>query len=211
MIALIVALGGTAYAASSLPKNSVGSKQLKKNSVTTAKIKNGAVTGKKIRLKSLGTVPSATHALSADNATNATNAGHANSADNASHASNADTATNANNLGGAPPSTYALSGQPGYTAATLNTGFTNFGSGWSTAGFLKDTLGYVHLKGTMNCTSGGTAFTLPAEDRPSENLFMPMAQGGGAANVEVLTNGNVRTDTTSNTTCGIDGLVFKVG
>lgn len=48
LVALFVALGGTAYAASSLPKNSVGAKQLKKNAVTSAKIKNGSVTKKKI-------------------------------------------------------------------------------------------------------------------------------------------------------------------
>jgi hypothetical protein len=48
-LALFLALGGaTAFAASQLGKNSVGSKQLKKNSVTTAKIKNGAVTQAKI-------------------------------------------------------------------------------------------------------------------------------------------------------------------
>jgi hypothetical protein len=47
LLALIVALGGTSYAAFKLPKNSVGSKQLKKNAVTTKKIKNGAVTAKK--------------------------------------------------------------------------------------------------------------------------------------------------------------------
>jgi len=44
-IALIVALGGSAYA---LKKNSVGTKQLKKGAVTTKKIKNGAVTNAKL-------------------------------------------------------------------------------------------------------------------------------------------------------------------
>jgi hypothetical protein len=58
-IALFVALGGASYAATQLPKNSVGSKQLKKNAVTAAKIKNGAVTGAKIKTSSLGTVPNA--------------------------------------------------------------------------------------------------------------------------------------------------------
>ena len=48
VIALFVALGGTTYAATSLPKNSVGSKQLKKNAVTSKKIKNGSVTSGKI-------------------------------------------------------------------------------------------------------------------------------------------------------------------
>jgi hypothetical protein len=38
LIALFVALGGTTYAATSLPTNSVGTKQLKKNAVTSAKI-----------------------------------------------------------------------------------------------------------------------------------------------------------------------------
>jgi hypothetical protein len=69
--ALFVALGGTGYAAFSLPKNSVGGKQLKNNAVTTNKIKNGAVTGSKINLGTLGTVPSASHASSADSATHA--------------------------------------------------------------------------------------------------------------------------------------------
>jgi hypothetical protein len=40
--------GGTAFAASQLAKNSVGSKQLKKNSVGAAKIKNEAVTANKL-------------------------------------------------------------------------------------------------------------------------------------------------------------------
>lgn len=39
-IALLVALAGTGYAATSLPKNSVGARQLQNNSVTTSKVKN---------------------------------------------------------------------------------------------------------------------------------------------------------------------------
>jgi hypothetical protein len=43
MLALFVAMGGTGYAALSLPKNSVGSKQIKKNAVTSTKVKNGSL------------------------------------------------------------------------------------------------------------------------------------------------------------------------
>ena len=68
-VAVFLALGGASYAATQLHKNSVGTKQLKKNAVTTAKIKNEAVTGAKIKLSSLGTVPSAGHANTADSAT----------------------------------------------------------------------------------------------------------------------------------------------
>ena len=100
LIALFIALGGTTYAATALPKNSVGPKQLKKNAVTAPKIKAGSVTGAKIGANaitganikddsltgadilesSLGKVPSAAnadHASAADSATNATNATNA--------------------------------------------------------------------------------------------------------------------------------------
>lgn len=78
-IAIFLVLGGaTALAASQLGKNSVGTKQLKKNAVTaakikknavtTSKIKNGAVTGAKLNLGTIGKVPSAVHADTADTA-----------------------------------------------------------------------------------------------------------------------------------------------
>jgi len=43
LIALAVALGGTSYAATSLPRNSVGTLQLKSNAVTSTKVKNGSL------------------------------------------------------------------------------------------------------------------------------------------------------------------------
>jgi hypothetical protein len=61
-LALFVALGGGAYAATALPANSVGSRQLKRNAVTTAKIKNNAVTGNDINESSLGKIAFATAA-----------------------------------------------------------------------------------------------------------------------------------------------------
>ena len=48
-LALFIALGGGAIAASNLGKNSVGTRQLKKSSVTKAKIKKNAVTKAKIK------------------------------------------------------------------------------------------------------------------------------------------------------------------
>jgi hypothetical protein len=52
-IAVFLVLGGAAFAATQLPKNSVGSKQLKKNAVTAAKIKKDAVNGAKVKNGSL--------------------------------------------------------------------------------------------------------------------------------------------------------------
>ena len=42
-LALVVALGGTGYAAAKLPKNSVGAQQLKSNAVTSVDVKDGAL------------------------------------------------------------------------------------------------------------------------------------------------------------------------
>lgn len=66
LLALFIALGGTAFAAAALPRNSVGTKQLKKNAVTSVKIKNNKVTGADVDEATLGTVPDARHAARAD-------------------------------------------------------------------------------------------------------------------------------------------------
>jgi hypothetical protein len=87
ILALFVALGGSAYAATKLgtkniKNNAITAAKIKKEAVTSAKIKAGAVTGSKIVTSSLGTVPSATSATNAVNATNATNATNAVNATN---------------------------------------------------------------------------------------------------------------------------------
>jgi hypothetical protein len=78
-IALAVALGGTAWAAT-LPRNSVGTAQLKRNAVTSIKVRNNSLTGADINEGRLGRVPSATRATTATSATSASSATTANSA-----------------------------------------------------------------------------------------------------------------------------------
>ena len=48
-LALFVALGGTSYAAATLPRNSVTAKQIAARAVGSAELKNGAVTSQKVR------------------------------------------------------------------------------------------------------------------------------------------------------------------
>jgi hypothetical protein len=69
-IALIVALGGTSYAAIKLPANSVGTKQLKRGAVTGPKVSSNTLTGAQINEARLGkpAAAQADEATSADRA-----------------------------------------------------------------------------------------------------------------------------------------------
>jgi len=95
--AMFIALGGVSYAAMTLPKNSVGTSQLRNQAVSTAKIRDGAITGSKVDLSSLGSVPKADRAASAEFADHATNA---DSATSSSFAGSAAKASDARTLEG---------------------------------------------------------------------------------------------------------------
>jgi hypothetical protein len=71
MIALVVALSGTAVAATKMVN---GDSLIEKNSLSGNRLVNHTITGQQVNLSKLGTVPKATHATSATTATNATNA-----------------------------------------------------------------------------------------------------------------------------------------
>jgi hypothetical protein len=142
IVALVLAMVGTGYAAVSLPKKSVGTAQLKAKAVTNAKIKNGTITGKKLKLKTIGTVP------------------------NAAHASVADLANSV------PPSAIhpvGAAGEPQFLSGSSNLGASGplLLPGVS---FLKDRDNIVHLEGIANSGEGapfpGALFQLPPGFRP---------------------------------------------
>lgn len=85
-IALFIAIGGSSYAVTRLPNNSVGPKQLKRNAVTGAKVKNRSLTAADIKVASLAGVASAASATNATNAANATHAGAAAALDRVAYA-----------------------------------------------------------------------------------------------------------------------------
>ncbi len=83
-LALILALGGTSYAAITLPTNSVGPRQLRASAVTSRAIRRGAVgarevrayslTGRNIDKRRLGRVPAAVQSNTASTARHANDA-----------------------------------------------------------------------------------------------------------------------------------------
>jgi hypothetical protein len=189
IIALVVATTGTGYAAISLPKNSVGTKQLKKNAVTGTKIKKNAVTGSKVKdhslagadinLGALGTVPSAAnanHATNADNATNATNATHATSADTA---------------GSAQPVAFALVNSNGTVAD---------GKGVTNANVTHPSTGVYCVSGLSFTVRGGQVINVFGGSRGTTAQFTPGTTGFCPSGGQVLTsdNANAAADLTFN-------------
>jgi hypothetical protein len=112
ILALFVALGGTSYAITQLPKNSVGTTQLKKNAVTGAKVKDGSLSGADVDVATLGTVPAASssnRANTAQTADRASSAGTADVAGTANSAATAGTARTADRAGTAGTADKAIS------------------------------------------------------------------------------------------------------
>lgn len=78
-----------------------------------------------------------------------------------------------------------------WQAATLTNSWSNY-PGYNTAGYWKDPLGWVHLKGLIrNGAVGQQAFTLPVGYRPAETFLHAVMSNSALGRVDVLSNGNV--------------------
>lgn len=195
IVALVVAMAGTGYAATQLPKNSVGTKQIKANAITTAKIKKNAVTGAKIKKKTitgsdininkLGTVPSA----------------------NVANVANSLAPMEATHLVGAP-------GEPGFEGGSSNVGVTGPFK-LNPVGFYKDHDGIVHLEGVANVGGEGFIFTLPPGFRPASGtllLFEPLEESDVLVFGSNLTFEGFSFDGKvlgANSVVSLDGITFR--
>ena len=171
-LALFIALGGGALAATHLGKNSVGTNQLKKNSVVTSKIKNGTVSGAKL----------ANGAITGEKVQGGSLTG---TQINASTLGTVPTAQTANSLV-APEAWHEVGtpDQPGFLNSWANS--TAVPIRGVTVAFYKDQEGVVHLRGAAVAGTGDTPiFDLPPGFRPaSGNLILePVScSGGGCPN-----------------------------
>lgn len=96
-------------------------------------------------------------------------------------------------------------GQPAFTGT-----WVNFAGGWQPAGFYKDPLGFVHLRGKIKSGVIGTsAFTLPPGHRPVVSEQFPCASNGAFGIVDVLSDGTVVPSVGNNTYVTLSGISFR--
>jgi hypothetical protein len=141
-VAVFLALGGGAYAAIKLPRNSVGTKQLKAHAVTLTKV-SGSL---QRTLRQASGVAGATGPAGAAGAQGA--AGH----DGASGTT-------------ATPEAFHLVDTAGEPA--FQNGWHNTGSDREAVGFYKDPGGVVHLRGAATGSNNMVIFQLPPGYRPA--------------------------------------------
>jgi len=102
-----------------------------------------------------------------------------------------------------------------YTLATLtNSWVSTFGvsNGFFAPAYIKDQLGYVHLRGLANGgTVGQAIFTLPVGFRPYASCIYPVISNGVFGSLNVNSDGTVVLNAGSNMYVSLDGITFKTG
>ena len=98
----------------------------------------------------------------------------------------------------------------GWIAPTFVNNWVNYGGGYNTAGYRKDAMGYVHLRGLIKSgTAAQNAFVLPAGYRPEMRELLSVQSNDTEGRIDVLTTGDVLMQGISNIWVCLDGLTFK--
>ena len=198
----LVLCSGTAYAVTQIDKNSVKSKHIADGQVRSPDVEDNGLTGVDVNEASLGSVPSA---------------------EEANTANSAQSAGDSQTLDGKDSSDFAQAGSEDWHAAPFRDGslsedfpgqfapqswcyWSNFGAGHTQAAYFRDPAGVVHLKGLVkanNGTQGGTCSglevygvhivtRLPAGYRPSERWVMPTVSANKPGRIDVMPDGGVQ-------------------
>ena len=102
--------------------------------------------------------------------------------------------------------------QQAWLTPTLLNGWVNFGLGYATAGYMKDSMGFVHIKGLIKggvTTTNTVILTLPISHRPAENCAFTVYSNDGAIGTAqiIAATGDVQIVTGSNVNFSLNGIV----
>ncbi|NCR54667.1 MAG: hypothetical protein GPJ10_15130 [Microcystis aeruginosa L211-07] len=91
--------------------------------------------------------------------------------------------------------------------------WTNYDTTYNPAGYFKDSLGIVHLRGLVkNGTNNTTIFTLPVGYRPSNRELQAVQTNlNTIGRVDILADGQVTVVSGSNGWVSLDGITFRAG
>jgi len=91
--------------------------------------------------------------------------------------------------------------------------WTNYDTTYNPAGYFKDSLGIVHLRGLVkNGTNNTTIFTLPVGYRPSNRELQAVQTNLNIiGRVDILADGQVTVVSGSNVWVSLDGITFRAG
>jgi hypothetical protein len=189
MLATFIALGGTAYAASALPSNSVGTSQIKRDAVTLAKINPRARASLRAPKRPTG---KAGGDLAGRYPNPRIKVG----------------AITAKKLAALPPETPVTYNNHVFTPSS-GEAWRNLGAPYEGAAYYRDEEGVVHLSGVSQsiqynlavpppaqnlCANGGnglTMFVLPAGDRPAGREIFAVDSNNSHGRVDVEPDGEV--------------------
>ena len=159
--ALFVALGGSAYAVTTLDRNSVKSKHIVNGQVKSADVANDGLTGTDVNESRLGRVPTAADAERLDDL------------DSSDFA----------RAGSEGWQAIALSSNVSFCH------WTNFGNGFNPASFFRDAGGVVHLRGMIKANDGpGVQCGAAPGTDGRVNFGNPLPAGYRPENFELFTN-----------------------
>jgi hypothetical protein len=226
LIALFIALGGGAYAAFHLPKNSVKSKHIVDGQVKTQDIAAASVDSSKLAPGSIQSelVPD-DELIGADI--------------DESTLGTVPNASDADLLDGKDSGQFQEVGSEGWTPLPLNDAaapiactWTSFLGGFADPSYFRDRDGVVHLRGVAKASDGSNQACgtipgfdefpvlvggLPAGYRPEFRTLFTISSNNKPGRVDVLTNGSIRTEpgypTTADTKAWVsfDGISFRCG
>lgn len=102
---------------------------------------------------------------------------------------------------------------PSWSAPTLLNGWVNFGTPYAAAGYYKDDMGIVRLKGVIKSGSTGlNIFTLPTGYRPAEqHIFSGVSNNGSyqLTRIDVHTDGTITMEAGGNSYLSLSNISFR--